>query len=651
MRFGTDGIRAKADFFDDDFILKFTSSLYQKYGKIKVLIGRDSRVSGKRITDALAIKLSGYGIRVLDVGVAPTPAVAYLTKFNECNLGIMISASHNPPEYNGIKLFTGQGAKISTFAEKEIELLFSRCIEPISAVDGRVRCLVGLDKYEEYLKNIVGDKISGKKILIDTCYGATAGIVKRIFEDLGCVVTALHDRYDGEKINVNCGATCPESLCKKERDGEYDLAFAYDGDGDRVICVKKGKVYGGDAILYAISDYLGENNGVVGTINSNLGLERAFLKRGLKFVRANVGDKFVYEEMLKGGFTLGGESSGHVIARKWAETGDGILTSVLLALADAEKGLEERVDYEDYPSIETFVVATEEEKEVFGRVNKTSGFWEEIATCGIRAVVRASGTEPKIRISVEGENEDLLKVKSEEIKKYVVDVIRNNLQKENAESVKTDTQNSTNKKNKGVTIVSPETTFIDEGVQIGEGTVVYPFNVIRGNCVIGKNVKIYSYCDLVDVEIGDNAEIRSSNCEKAKIGKNTTVGPFATIRKGAVIGDGCRVGDFVEIKNSTLGDGVKCAHLAYVGDAVVGERTNVGCGAVFANYNGKVKRKTEVGKDVFIGCNVNLIAPLKVGDDCFIAGGSTVTDDVENGKFVISRTSQVAVDRRTGNQT
>ena len=647
MRFGTDGIRAKAECFDDEFIFKFASAIYQKYGKIKVLIGRDSRTSGKKIAETLALRLSSYGMRVLDAGVAPTPAVAYLTKYNECNLGIMISASHNPPEYNGIKLFSGQGAKVSAFAEKEIETLITRAIEPVGARERGVKCLVGTDKYEDYLKNIVGDKIRGKKILLDVCYGATAITAKRIFEDLGCVVTALRDVYDGEKINVNCGATCLDPLLEEERKGDYDLAFAYDGDGDRVICVKYGRVYSGDAILYALSEYLGAS-GVVGTINSNIGLEKAFLGRGVTFVRANVGDKFVYEEMVKSGLLLGGENSGHVIARKWAETGDGILISLLVTLADAEKGLEERVDYLEYPCVETFVVATEKEKKSFEEVNGSSNFLQKIEGCGVRVVVRASGTEPKIRILVEGENEDLVRAKVEEIKDYVIGAINNNLPKENTKSVKTDTQKANIEEYTGVTIISPENTFIEKGVKIGEGSVIYPFNVIRGSSVIGKNVKIYSYCDLLDVEIGDNTEIRSSNCEQAKVGKNSTIGPFATLRKGAEIGSGCRVGDFVEIKNSTLGDGVKCAHLAYVGDAKVGERTNVGCGAVFANYNGKVKRKTEVGKDVFIGCNVNLIAPLKVGDRCFIAGGTTVASDVEDNKFVISRPCQVAVDRRSG---
>lgn len=649
MRFGTDGIRAKAECFDEEFILRFSSAIYQKYGKIKVLIGRDSRMSGQRITELLVRSLSAYGISILDAGIAPTPAVAYLTKFNECNLGIMVSASHNPPEYNGIKLFSGQGAKISTFSEKELESLFLRPILPINKPKKQLKCVVGLEKYEEHLKNVVGNKLLGRKILLDACCGATVGVAKRLFEELGCVVTTLNDVYDGTKINVNCGATCLDVVVEKEKSGDYDVAFSYDGDGDRVICVKNGRIYGGDAVLYVLSDYLGERGDVVGTINSNGGLEKALLRRGKKLIRADVGDKFVYDEMIKNGINLGGESSGHVIVRKWSETGDGLLTSLLIACADVEIGLDKAVDYVDFPSEDDFLVVSDEQKVIFNRIKANQEFINVVESGDVRAVVRASGTEPKIRISVEGEDADLVKRKIREIKDYLKGVICNESKKENTKHIKLDTQNIELMQNDGVIIISPETTVIEKGVKIGAGSIIYPFSVIRGDSVIGENVKIYSFCDLVDVEIGDGAEIRSSNCEQAKIGKNTTVGPFATLRKGAVIGDGCRVGDFVEIKNSTLGDGVKCAHLAYVGDATVGERTNVGCGAVFANYNGKVKRKTEVGKDVFIGCNVNLIAPLKVGDGSFIAGGTTVTDDVEGGKFVIARTCQVSLDKRSNN--
>ena len=195
--------------------------------------------------------------------------------------------------------------------------------------------------------------------------------------------------------------------------------------------------------------------------------------------------------------------------------------------------------------------------------------------------------------------------------------------------------------NKNVIIYDYATSFIDFDVDIGDGTVIYPMTSLKGRTKIGKNCIIYSFCDLVDTVVGDNVDIRSTYAYGAKIGDNTTVGPFACLRQGADIGDFCRIGDFVEIKNSLLSDGVKASHLAYVGDSEVGENTNVGCGAVFANYNGVKKQRCVVGSNVFIGANSNLVAPVRVHDGAYIAAGSTVTEDVPAGNLCIARSRQV----------
>ena len=195
--------------------------------------------------------------------------------------------------------------------------------------------------------------------------------------------------------------------------------------------------------------------------------------------------------------------------------------------------------------------------------------------------------------------------------------------------------------NKNVLIFDYATTFIDFDVEIGDGTVIYPMTSLRGKTKIGKNCLIYSFCDLVDTTVGDNVDVRSTFAVGAKIGSNTTVGPFACLRQGADIGAYCRIGDFVEVKNSTLFDGVKAAHLSYVGDSEVGENTNVGCGAVFANYNGVKKQRCVVGSNVFIGANSNLVAPVRVHDGAYIAAGSTVTEDVPEGNLCIARSRQV----------
>ena len=193
---------------------------------------------------------------------------------------------------------------------------------------------------------------------------------------------------------------------------------------------------------------------------------------------------------------------------------------------------------------------------------------------------------------------------------------------------------------KGVRILSVDGVYIDYGVRLEKGCTIYPFNSLKGRSVVKENAVLYYSNVITDSVIGKNSEIKASYIQDSVVGDDCTVGPFAYLRQNALIGNGVRVGDFVEIKNSRLGDGVKSAHLTYIGDAEVGENTNVGCGTVFANYDGKTKHKTTVGRNAFIGCNANLIAPLNIGDDCFIAGGSTVTDDVPSNTFAIARVKQ-----------
>jgi bifunctional UDP-N-acetylglucosamine pyrophosphorylase/glucosamine-1-phosphate N-acetyltransferase len=191
------------------------------------------------------------------------------------------------------------------------------------------------------------------------------------------------------------------------------------------------------------------------------------------------------------------------------------------------------------------------------------------------------------------------------------------------------------------TILDPSTVFIGKDVKIGAGAVIYPMNSLSGNTVIGAGATLFSFNDLHDVVVGDGSLVRSTYAIGAEVGKNCTVGPFATLRAGTKIGDNCRVGNYVEIKNSLLEDGVKAAHLAYVGDSEVGEGTNIGCGVIFANYDGKRKNRVKVGKKVFIGCNSNLVAPLEIEEGAYIAAGSTVTQHVPQDCMCIARARQV----------
>ncbi|MFA6866460.1 MAG: DapH/DapD/GlmU-related protein [Clostridia bacterium] len=199
--------------------------------------------------------------------------------------------------------------------------------------------------------------------------------------------------------------------------------------------------------------------------------------------------------------------------------------------------------------------------------------------------------------------------------------------------------------NNDIVIYDPNNTYIDLDVEIGKGSIIHPMVNLTGHTKIGKNVVIFSYTDLIDTIIGDDTDIRSTYALEAVVGNNCTLGPFTTLRKDANIGAYCRVGDYVEIKNSNIADNVKIAHLAYVGDSDVGEFTNVGCGSVFANYNGKDKNRCKIGSNVFIGANTNLVAPIVVNDNAFIAAGSTVTHDIPEGNFCIARSRQILKDK------
>jgi UDP-N-acetylglucosamine diphosphorylase/glucosamine-1-phosphate N-acetyltransferase len=326
------------------------------------------------------------------------------------------------------------------------------------------------------------------------------------------------------------------------------------------------------------------------------------------------------------------------------ETGDGILVSLMLMLIDKECDIETLLDYTPFPSVEGYILANNEEKERFKSSNIKNEIMDYAKRSGVRVVVRASGTEDKIRIIVEGESGEKIEQEYKTISEMVSKVTYQNMENKDNKNAYLGNQNEEIVKanykelrERGVNILDDSLTVIEEGVEVGRDSVIYPFTHLKAGTRIGENVKIFPFTDLENTVVGSGAEVRSTYAVGAVIGEGATVGPFATLRKGAVIGKGCRVGNYVEIKNATLGEGVKVAHLAYVGDASVGARTNVGCGTVFANYNGKVKRRTEVGEGVFIGCNANLIAPLKIGDNAYIAGGTTIREDVEEDSFVITK--------------
>ncbi|MCL2629938.1 MAG: phosphoglucosamine mutase [Firmicutes bacterium] len=405
--FGTDGIRGLNEIFTEGFLKKIASATVKLFGKNSpIAIARDTRVSGRFIEETLARFLTDYGANVILLDITATPVCAYATKVLKCSAGIMISASHNPPEYNGIKFFGGNGAKLPS--EAELERLID-CEEEIISEKGEISHADADTLYIEYILEKLGEDkpLEGLKVLLDTANGACAFVAPRLFNALGATVTVIANDTSGLWINENCGATHWENLVSAMDEGDYDIGFTYDGDGDRVMAVKCGKVFDGDHIIFVLAKHLKMNKKeevgtVVGTVMTNYGAEKAFKQIGVNFLRAKVGDKYVYQEMCKLNSEIGGEASGHIILRKYQETGDGLLASAVVALTDKESDILMLDDIKEYPQISKDIMTTPQKVIKFNESEEIAKYLEEIKDkINGRAVVRASGTEPRIRIMVE----------------------------------------------------------------------------------------------------------------------------------------------------------------------------------------------------------------------------------------------------------
>lgn len=423
MYFGTDGIRNVAEFFDDKFLQKTADALAGVKGLRHAVIGRDTRTSGEFISAVLSKKLADKGVKITDIGVAPTPLVSFYTKYIGADMGIVISASHNPPEYNGIKIFNKNGEKPDGREEAEIEYLMDHSEETEREPSEVLKDTAAEKAYAEY----IGKKIrplDGLKIALDCANGATGKLAPAVFEALGAEVSAFKRGTTGADINDNCGATSLEFIKDVTAGGTYDIGFAFDGDGDRVIAVKDGKVYDGDWEMCVLAVAGGfKTREVVGTVMTNTACEKYLRDNGLKLIRTRVGDKYVWEEMKRGGASVGGEKAGHIILSELATTGDGI--AVAAALAEAYKTLGGKwVVPHDYPEISLTLPATAEQKAAFEK----SGIAEEVSAeakdKGIRLVVRPSGTEPKIRITAEAESAERAESFAKSVETKIREVIK-----------------------------------------------------------------------------------------------------------------------------------------------------------------------------------------------------------------------------------
>ena len=435
--FGTDGIRGKVGEFPitPDFVLKLgwaAGRILAEEGQGTVIIGKDTRISGYMFESALEAGLSAAGIDVVLTGPMPTPAIAYLTRTFNGQAGIVISASHNPFYDNGIKFFGGDGNKLSDEVEMKIEALLESKIDVVDSQNlGKVTRMVdAAGRYIEYCKGSTSSQIDlrGMKMVIDAGHGATYQVGPAVFRELGAEVIAMGVAPDGININEMAGSTEPTALAAKVLETGADIGIAFDGDGDRVIMVDNlGQIVDGDQLLYIIATDRQSRGvlrgGVVGTLMTNLGMEKALEARGIPFARAKVGDRYVNELLLANNWYLGGESSGHIICRETSTTGDGILSAlkVLEAMRTTGKSLSELVaGIQLYPQtmINVRVQQKRDTDTIPAIVAAVQQAEQDMAGKG-RVLLRASGTEPLIRVMVEGEDAEQVRIQAETLAKVV----------------------------------------------------------------------------------------------------------------------------------------------------------------------------------------------------------------------------------------
>ena len=427
--FGTDGVRGVAN-------QELTPELAFKLGRFgghvlmqhapenehpRVLVARDTRISGQLLESALISGLLSVGIEVMQLGVVPTPAVAYLTRTQNCVAGVMISASHNPAEDNGIKFFGTDGFKLSDDQEEEIEALLDSPVDELPRPSAEGLGTVdefheGTIKYVQFLQTTIPGDLEGISVCLDAAHGATSPLINQLFADLETDFYTMGDRPDGININKNVGSTHPETLQEFVKEKGAQVGLAFDGDGDRLIAVdENGEIVDGDKIMFICAKHLKSKgrlaeNTVVSTVMSNIGFHKAIEENGMVALKTQVGDRYVVEEMRKGGYSLGGEQSGHIVFMNLNTTGDGLLSAVQLLSVMKETGkslselaaevtifpqklvnirVRDKHTVMDEPAVKAVIEEVESEMNGDGRI-----------------LVRPSGTEPLLRVMAEASTDE-----------------------------------------------------------------------------------------------------------------------------------------------------------------------------------------------------------------------------------------------------
>ena len=439
--FGTDGVRGKAGTYplDPPTVRRLGGALARALGHgqaTRFLSGRDTRESGAWIERELAFGINSQGGSLTGAGIIPTPAIAYLTPRMGYTAGVVISASHNPFEDNGIKVFSGAGEKFTEELERLVESIIADTSWTVPAGDApAVEQIDYRAEYLAHLRDILSnvEQVRGMRLAIDCANGATTTIAPRLFQELGFELHCIGCQPDGRNINLRCGSTAPELLARTVVDGGYPLGIAYDGDGDRAIFVdERGTVVDGDAVMLMCAKQMKREgrlsgNAIVATVMSNIGLEIALREAGIDIVRCPVGDKYVMEEMMRRDLALGGEQSGHVIFSEYLFTGDGLATSlnVLRTMGATGRPLSDLAsELTTYPQVLVNVrVDRKVDLNTVPEVARVTSAVESRLAGNGRLLIRYSGTEPLLRIMIEGQDQREIAAWAEEI----ADAVRQHL--------------------------------------------------------------------------------------------------------------------------------------------------------------------------------------------------------------------------------
>ena len=593
--FGTDGIRF---IFDDDklnLIKKIALSL-DVFNIKKIIIGRDSRISSpiieQTLTDYLPLK------EIISVQEISTPGICYLSLVENC-LGIMITSSHNPSEYNGIKIFKN-GFKLN---QEEITLLEDK-IDKIEITSKKQRKIILNNelrqKYFDFLLSNITP--SNNRVIFDASNGALSSYIEDVVKKINPENLIINKNPNGTNINKNCGSLHPDSLLKILKEKKYDFGFAFDGDGDRIILSYNNEIFTGDSLIYIFAKYLNNiNNSIVLTTFSNLGSQKCLEDLGYKIILSDVGDSNILTSIINNNLSLGGEDSGHIINYNYLPTGDGLLNAILLINIFNKYSLDNALkEYKKFPS-ETLNLLVKSRTNIIThpKIKDLLQHYKELYKNDLSLVLHRSGTEKYLRVFICHQDVNVIN----EIKKRLITYIQ----------------------------------IIDNHLNVDD----YDKNIIDENCTFEDNVTLEGSNNLISSHIKKNVKIIFSNISNSIIDKDTSIGPYSHIRNNSYIGQNVRIGNFVEIKNSMIGNRTKVSHLTYLGDCKIGNDCNIGCGVVSVNYDGKNKFKTIIGDKSFIGCNVNLIAPITIEDHSYIAAGSTITNSISKGSFAIARSQQI----------